>query len=78
MRWAGQVACVGEKRSAHEAFVENPEGMRKLGRPGCRWEDKIRMDLKGIGYQGPHRIHLSQDRVNLWTVVNTVMDFRVP
>jgi len=45
---------VGEKKNAYEAFVENPERMRQLGRPGCRWEDNIRMDLKGIGYQGPH------------------------
>ena len=24
-------------------------GMRHLGRPMCRWEDNIRMDLKEIG-----------------------------
>ena len=68
----------GGKINAYGAFVENPEGMRQLGGPGCRWEDNIRMDLKGIRYQGPYRFHLSQDRVKLWTVVNMVMDFRVP
>ena len=28
-----------------------PIGKRFLGRPKCRWEDIIRMDLKEIGYQ---------------------------
>jgi len=78
MRWTGHVACVEEKKKCMWNFVENPEGMIQLGRPGCRWEDNIRMDLKGIEYQGPHRIYLSQDRVKLWTIVNTEMDLRVP
>jgi hypothetical protein len=78
MRWAGHAARVGEKRNAYGAFVENPEGMRQLGRPGCRLEDSIRMDLKGIGYQGPHRIPPFQDRVKLWALVTTVMNLRVP
>jgi hypothetical protein len=68
--------CWG-KITAYGASVENPEGMRQLGRPGHRWEDNINMDLKGIGYQGPRRIHLFQDRVKLWIVVNTAMDIRV-
>jgi hypothetical protein len=65
VEWAGNVARVGEKRIAYTAFVENPEGTRQLGRQECRWEDNIKTDLKEIGYQGPHRIHLSQDRVKL-------------
>jgi len=32
-----------------EFFVRNPEGKRPLGRPGRRWEDNIRMDLREIG-----------------------------
>jgi hypothetical protein len=34
-----------EKRSV---LVRKPEGKRTLGRPGCRWENNIGMDLKGI------------------------------
>jgi hypothetical protein len=30
--------------------VGKPEGKRPLGRPRCRWEDEIRMDLRRIGW----------------------------
>jgi hypothetical protein len=45
MRWAGHVARMGEKRSAHRILVRRPEGTRPLGRPRRRWEDNIEMDL---------------------------------
>jgi hypothetical protein len=32
-------------------LVGKPEGMIPLRRPGHRWEDNIRMDLKGIGWE---------------------------
>jgi hypothetical protein len=35
-------------KNAYGALVENPEVMRQLGRPWCRWDDNIRMNLKGI------------------------------
>jgi hypothetical protein len=33
----------------YKVLVGNPEGKRPLGRPRCRWEDRIRMDLSEIG-----------------------------
>ena len=27
-----------------------PEGKRPLGRPRCRWEDNIKMDLQTVGW----------------------------
>jgi hypothetical protein len=30
--------------------AETPLGKRALGRPTCRWEDNIKMDLREIGY----------------------------
>jgi hypothetical protein len=48
MRWAGHVARMGET-NAYRILVEEPEGKRPLGRPRCRREDNIRMDLKEIG-----------------------------
>jgi hypothetical protein len=33
-------------------LVGKPEGKRPLGRPRCRWEDGIRMDLREIGLGG--------------------------
>jgi hypothetical protein len=33
-------------------MVGKPEGMRPLGRPRCRWEDNIKMDLGETGWDG--------------------------
>jgi hypothetical protein len=33
-----------------------------FGRPRCRWEDNIRMDLREIGWEGVDWMHLAQDR----------------
>jgi hypothetical protein len=50
MRWVGHGACRGEERKVYKALAGKPEGKRPLGRPRCRWEDGIRMDLKEIGW----------------------------
>ena len=49
MRWAGHVACRGEGRGVHRVLMGKPEGKRPLGRPRCRWEDNIKMDLQEVG-----------------------------
>jgi hypothetical protein len=36
-------------RNAYSILVGKPEGKRSLGRPGSRWEDNIRMDVKERG-----------------------------
>jgi hypothetical protein len=38
-----------KKRNAYRVLVGNTKGKRPLGRPRCRWEDKIKMDLREIG-----------------------------
>jgi hypothetical protein len=48
MRWAGNVARMGEGRNLYTVLVGKPEGNRPLERPGGRWEDGIRMDLREI------------------------------
>jgi hypothetical protein len=40
---------MGEERKVYKVLVGKPEGKRPLGRPRCRWEDGIRMDLREIG-----------------------------
>jgi hypothetical protein len=52
MRWAGHVARMGEERKVYRVLVGKPEGKRPLGRPRCRWEDGIIMDLREIGLGG--------------------------
>ena len=38
-----------ERGSAFKILTGIPRGKRTLGRPRCRWENNIRMDLEGIG-----------------------------
>jgi hypothetical protein len=40
---------MGEERNVYSVLMGKPEGKRPLGRPMCRWEDGIRMDLREIG-----------------------------
>jgi hypothetical protein len=37
---------MGEMRNAYNILVGKPEGKRPLGKPRCRSEDNIRMDLR--------------------------------
>ena len=43
------MALVEEGRGVHKVSVGKPEGKRPLGRPKCRWEDNIKMDLEEVG-----------------------------
>jgi hypothetical protein len=49
MRWVGHVARIGVERGVYRVLVGKPEGKRPLGRPRCRWEDNIKMDLEKVG-----------------------------
>jgi hypothetical protein len=50
MRWAGHVARMGKERNVYRVLMRKPEGKRPLGRPRCRREDGIRMDLREFGW----------------------------
>jgi hypothetical protein len=50
MRWAGKVARMTERTVVHRVLVGKREGKRPLGRPRCRWEDNIKMDLWDVGW----------------------------
>jgi hypothetical protein len=41
---------MGDERKVYKVLVGKPEGKRPLGRPRRRWEDGIRMDVRGIGW----------------------------
>jgi hypothetical protein len=75
MRWAGNIACMGEIRKAYKIVVGKPEGKRPLGSPRHSWEDNIRMDLMEIGWENVLWIHLAQDKDQWWTTVKTIMNF---
>jgi hypothetical protein len=58
--------------------VGKPEGKRPLGRQRRRWEDNIRMDLRGVGRGDVDWIDLAQDRNRSRALVNSVLNIRVP
>ena len=39
MRWAGHIACMGERRGVYRVLVGKHEGKRPLGRPRRKWEE---------------------------------------
>jgi len=77
MRWAGHIACMGERRGVHRVLVGKPQGKRAPGRPRRRWEDNIKMELQEVGCGGMDWIELSQDRDSCRAVVNVVMNLWV-
>ena len=74
----GHVARTGERRSVHKVLVGNPVGKRPLGRPRCRWEDNIKMDLQEVGCGGMDWIQVDQERDRWRALVYTAMNLRVP
>jgi hypothetical protein len=78
MRWAGNVARMGQKRNVYRLSVGKPEGKRPLGRPRRRWTDNIKMDLLEIGVSVVDWIGLAQDMYRWRALVNLVMNLQVP
>jgi hypothetical protein len=76
LRWAGNVARMGEKTNPYRLLVVKPEGKRPLGGPRRRWVDNTKMDLREIGWDRWNE--LAQDRDQWRALVNTVMNFLVP
>jgi hypothetical protein len=69
---------MGEKRNAYRTLVGKPEGKRPLGRPRRRWVDNIKMDLREMGWDGVDWMDMARDRKEWRTLVNTVLNLRVP
>jgi len=78
MRWAGHVACMGERRGVYRGLVGKLERKRSLGRSRCRWEDNIKIDLQEVECGGIDWIELAQDRDRWRARVTAVMKLRVP
>jgi hypothetical protein len=66
------------KRNAYRILLAKSEGKRPLGRPGRRWVDNIKMDLREIGWDVMDWIGLAQDTDRWRAFVNAVTNFRVP
>jgi hypothetical protein len=59
MRCAGHLAGMGEK--CIYGFIGKLVGNRLLRRPRHRWDDNIKIDSKGIGWEGMDWINLVHD-----------------
>jgi len=78
MRWVGHVALMGERWRVYRVLVGKCEGKRPLGRPRCRWEGNIKINLQQVGSGGMDLIDLAQDRDRWRALVTVIMNFWVP
>jgi hypothetical protein len=78
MRWAEQAARMGMRRGVYRILVGKPAGKRPLGRPSCRWEDNIKVDLQVVGCGCVGWMKLAHDRDRWRALVSAVMNLRVP
>jgi hypothetical protein len=60
---------MGVKRNGYRMLVGKPEG---------KGPDNIKIDLRGIGWDGMEWINLAQDRDQWGALGKTVMNLRVP
>jgi hypothetical protein len=70
--------CVEKSNSYRLLLVGKPEGKRPLGRPRRRWVDNIRMDRGEVRWGDVDWIGLAKDRNRWRTLVNSVLNLRVP
>jgi len=65
-------------RHVYRVLAGNSEVKRPSGRPRLSWEDNIRTDVNGIGFEVVGWIDVAQNRDKVWAVVNAVMNLRFP
>ena len=53
---------MGQGIGLYRVLVGKPEGKRPLGRPWCRWENNIKIDLQAVVCEDMEWMKLAQDR----------------
>jgi len=69
---------MGERRGVYRVLVGKPEGKRPRGRPRCRCEDNIKIDLQEVEWGRMDWSYLAEDRDKWRALVNAVMNLRIP
>jgi hypothetical protein len=69
---------MGDRRGAYVVLVGRSDGKRPLGRPWCRWEGNIKLDLQELKWRGMDWICLAQDRERWRALMNALKNLRVP
>jgi hypothetical protein len=69
---------VGGEKEHIQGFGGKSEGRRPLGRPKCKWEVNIKMDLQDVGCGGMVWIKLDQDKYRWRALAYAVMNLQVP
>jgi len=72
------VARIWEPRSAYRVLVGKPEGNRLLGRPRLKWENDIKMYIKGMVCEVVDWIQLAQNSVQRRALAGTATNLRMP
>jgi hypothetical protein len=67
-----------KRRGAYSVLIGKPVGKRPLGRPRCRWEDNIKMDLPEVKWVSTDWVDLAEDRDRWRALVHAVINRRVP
>ena len=74
----GACTTYGKSRGVYRVLLGKSGGNRPLGRPRCRWEDNIKMDLQEVGCGAMAWIEVAQDGDRWRALVNAVMNLRFP
>ena len=59
--WAGHVARMAEICMPKRLMYMQPEGLRKVGRPGARWRDEVTKDEGLVGLRSRRATAMSQE-----------------
>ena len=74
----GACSAYGGEERRIQGLVGKPEGKRPLGRPRHRWENNIKMDHQEVRCGDMDWIELAQNRDRERSLVNAVMNLRIP
>jgi hypothetical protein len=74
----GVCGTYGRESCAQGVKGGNPDGKKPWTKPRHPWEDNIKINFQKVRGCCGDWMELAQDGVRWWSLVSTVMNFRVP